>query len=165
MDAVNVEVGRPEAVKADFAEWARPHLAAMAALAARMASPDERDDVVQEALTAAWRKFELYDDARGTPRAWLLAIVADQARKFYRRRRPSSPWDGTGSRADIPADLDLERAVRGLPARQRLAVALHYFLDLPVAEVAVVMGCAEGTVKATLSHARACLRRELGEDA
>ena len=56
------------------------------------------------------------------------------------------------------------RATRSLAHRQQVAVALYYYLDLPVAETAVVMGCSEGTVKATLSAARGRLRELLGED-
>ena len=40
--------------------------------------------------------------------------------------------------------MDLRAALRRLPARQQEAVALHYLLDLPVAETATVMGCDEG---------------------
>jgi len=58
----------------------------------------------------------------------------------------------------------MERAVCRLPSRQRLAVELHYYLDLPIADVAQVMRCADGTVKSTLSDARARLRTLLGED-
>ena len=43
--------------------------------------------------------------------------------------------------------------VRALPRRQREAVTLHYLVDLPVAEVARLMGCREGTVKAHLTSA------------
>jgi RNA polymerase sigma-70 factor (ECF subfamily) len=57
--------------------------------------------------------------------------------------------------------LDVEFAVSKLPARQRLAVDCFYFVGLSVAETAVVMGCAEGTVKSTLSDARARLQRIL----
>lgn len=158
-------VSTPTTRRADeFTGWVSPHVSAMAHLAARLVPASERDDVVQEALAAAWRKWASYDAARGSPRPWLLAIVADQSRKFRRRRRDTLAVDGTGVHTARPADLDLERAVRRLPARQRLAVELHYFLDLPVVEVAATMRCAEGTVKATLSHARARLERELGEE-
>ncbi len=153
----------------DFAAWVGPHLPAMARLAARLTSFAERDDVVQDALTAAWRKLAQYDTTRGTPRNWLLAIVADQAGKTRHRRRRlddeviDQPHAGR-PHTDQPADVDLERAIRRLAGRQRLAVALHYFLDLPVPEVAQIMNCAEGTVKATLSQARARLRQDLGEE-
>ena len=149
---------------ATFEEWVRPHLAAMSYLAARLA-PGEGDDVVQDALTRAWRRWGTYDAGRGTPRTWLLAIVADQSRRTRLRRRP------TVELVDVPAregsrddDLALEAALRRLPRRQRLAVALHYFAGLPVAECAAVMRCAEGTVKSTLFDARRRLREELGDD-
>jgi RNA polymerase sigma-70 factor (ECF subfamily) len=152
------------AVGVDFTDWVRPHLPAMSRLAARLTTLDDRDDVLQDALTSAWRKFDRYDAERGGPQAWLLAIVADQARKTRRRRKPTDPLPDRQAPTDHAADIDIERAVGRLPRRQRLAVALHYFLDLPVAEVAAVMKCSDGTVKATLSHARARLRRELGEE-
>lgn len=149
---------------ATFEEWVRPHLAAMSYLAARLA-PGDGDDVVQDALTRAWRRWGTYDAGRGTPRTWLLAIVADQSRRTRLRRRPTVELvdvpEREGSRDE---DLALEAALRRLPRRQRLAVALHYFAGLPVAECAAVMRCAEGTVKSTLFDARRRLREELGDD-
>jgi RNA polymerase sigma-70 factor, ECF subfamily len=149
-----------------FASWVRPHLAVMARLAARLAPDADRDDVVQEALARAWTKRHHYDPARGTPAAWLLAIVADQAGKARRRLRtvataldqaprgePAEP--GAASRDDL---LDVERALRSLTRRQRLAIDCFYFAGLSITETAAVMDCAEGTVKSTLSDARARLR-------
>jgi RNA polymerase sigma-70 factor (ECF subfamily) len=57
--------------------------------------------------------------------------------------------------------LDLERALLMLAPRMRLAIDCFYFVGLSVAETAVVMGVAEGTVKSTLSDARARLRQAL----
>ena len=51
-----------------------------------------------------------------------------------------------------------------LSRRQRQAVDLHYFVGLDVTTTAEVMGCAPGTVKATLHQARGRLRELLGED-
>jgi RNA polymerase sigma factor (sigma-70 family) len=150
----------------DFTEWVTPHLPAMRRLALRMSGASDREDVIQESLAAAWRKWSSYDATRGTPPSWLLAIVADQARKLHRRRLPiptRSPLDDAAL-ADHPADIDLERAIATLAARQRLAVELYYFLGLPVAEVAATMNCSVGTVKATLSQARARLHDELGTE-
>jgi RNA polymerase sigma-70 factor (ECF subfamily) len=150
------EVGEP------FAEWVRPHLQPMANLASRLAGPADRDDIVQESLARAWRRFSTYQPERGSPRPWLLAIVADQARRARTRRRPglvlAVAHDITES------DVDLEHAISKLSPRQRLAVELFYFVDLPVAEVASVMGCSEGTVKSTLADARGSLRRLVGDD-
>ena len=158
MEATVESVGTP------FAEWAAPHVPAMALVAARLAGPAERDDVVQEALLDAWRRWETFDAARGTPRAWLLAITARRARRVWRTPRRTVPLAGVDVAVEAGgADLDLLRAVARLPRRQRLAVDLHYFAGLGVAECAAVMGCAEGTVKSTLSDARARLREELSD--
>src|SRR5829696_9686108 len=82
--------GIPPGDPAGFADWVRPHLPAMARLAARLAPGADRDDVVQEALVRAWTKRRLYDPGRGSASAWLLAITADRAGKARRhaaRRR------------------------------------------------------------------------------
>ena len=163
--SVSGRAGRPEPGVTDFAAWVEPHLAVMARVAARLAPGADADDVVQEALTRAWRKRDGYDPDRGTPAAWLCAIVADQARRSRRRRRPTvslvQPPHGTDP--DTDRHIDVERAVARLPHRQRTAVDLHYFAGLTVAETAAVMHCAEGTVKSTLSDARARLRPLLGD--
>lgn len=145
---------------ARFADWVRPHLRGMALLAARLAPYADRDDVVQEALARAWVKRHQYDPTRGAAGSWLLAITADQARKAVRRRRPTLVLaEQEEPKPDRPEErLDIERAVRRLTPKQRLAVDCYYFVGLTVAQTAAVMGCAEGTVKSTLADARARLR-------
>ena len=54
-------------------------------------------------------------------------------------------------------------AVRALPPRQRLTIVLAYYLDLPEAKVAQLMGCAPGTVKSQMAKAKASLAVALGE--
>ena len=144
---------------ADFGAWVEPHLAVMGRLAARLAPEAERDDIVQEALERAWRKRHQFDPNRGSPAAWLCAITKDQALKAGRRRRDSSPL-GESAERPISSDdrLDVEHALGRLTDRQRLAVDCLYFVGLTVAETSVVMGCAEGTVKSTLSDARSRLK-------
>jgi RNA polymerase sigma-70 factor (ECF subfamily) len=146
----------------DFAEWVRPHLPAMSRLAARLAPGCDRDDIVQEALVRAWRKRRLFDPDRGTASAWLLALTADRARRA-RTRQPVvlELTDVAGAPARDDAVLDLGRALDRLSPRQRLAVDCVYFAGLSVAETAAVMKCADGTVKSTLSDARARLRTAL----
>ena len=156
-----VEAGDRRDVDA-FAEWVSPQLAAMANLAARMVGLSDRDDVVQESLTRAWRRWETFDPNRGLPRTWLLAIVADRARRHNRRRlRPV--FSATPSQTDSGGDCDVLAAVQRLPRRQRMAVELHYLVDLPVSEVSELMGCSEGTIKSTLHDARHRLRQLLEE--
>jgi RNA polymerase sigma factor (sigma-70 family) len=155
--------GAAPADPAQFAAWIRPHLPAMARLAARLAPGADRDDVVQDALVRAWTKGHQYDPGRGAPSAWLLAITADRARRASRRPRPAAVPLGPEHAPPAPQPdgdraLDLARALDRLTGRQRLAVDCFYYAGLTVAETAAVMGCAEGTVKSTLSDARARLR-------
>ena len=148
----------------DFALWVSPHLAAMGNLASRLVGSASRDDVVQEALTRAWRKRHLYNAERGTPRTWLLAIVADRAGRARQRRRPHDALDESSAPTVHAVDgtaVDVERAVASLPPRMRLAVDCVYFVGLTIAETAVVMKVSEGTVKSTLADARAKLRSRL----
>jgi RNA polymerase sigma factor (sigma-70 family) len=151
-------------VEGDFAGWVSPHLPPMARVAARLSPAADRDDVVQEALARAWRRRSTFDPARGTPAAWLAAVVAGEARRARGRTKPGQELVDAPVE-DTHRDLDLERAVAQLSQRQREAVDLHYFTGLTVSETAAAMGCADGTVKSTLSDARVRLRILLGEDA
>ncbi len=154
-----------EPVGEDFRAWVEPHLPAMERLAARLVPDVDRDDVVQDALVRAWRRRGTFNGKHGTPAGWLLAIVADQARRRRTRARPHTMVVRETDRAvfDTPRDLDLERAIAMLSQRQRLAVDLHYFVGLDVTTCSEVMGCAAGTVKATLHQARQRLSQLLGE--
>lgn len=133
----------------------------MARLAARLVGDTDRDDLIQEALSRAWRRWETYDPERGSPQTWLLAIVADRARRLPRRLTGLPAWCERPELVMPEGDLDLERAIQRLPKRQRMAVELHYFVGLTTSETASVMSCAEGTVKSALHDARSNLRRTL----
>ncbi|HEU5005573.1 MAG TPA: RNA polymerase sigma factor [Jatrophihabitantaceae bacterium] len=156
----------------EFADWVRPALLPMTRLARRLAPDHDPQDVVQDALVRAWRKRHLFDPERGTATTWLLAITADRARDARRTRNrqlrvvddTTEPPDVSVSASDVAEDIDVDRAIRALPERQRLAVELHYFLGLTVVETGAVMECSDGTVKSTLFDARASLRKSLGDE-
>jgi RNA polymerase sigma-70 factor (ECF subfamily) len=146
----------------DFAHLVEPHLPKMLNLAKRLGGDATGEDIVQDALLNAWRKRGQFDPARGSLGSWLMAITADQARKSWRRRL-SFLLRLPAARAPAEPDdrIDIERSLRLLSARQRLAIDCFYFARLSVAETAAVMHCGEGTVKSTLSDARAKLRPAL----
>jgi RNA polymerase sigma factor (sigma-70 family) len=169
---VDRAVAAPTTGEPTFAQWVAPSLLAMTRLARRLAASGDADDIVQEALTHAWRKWHQYDPARGAAQSWLLAITADRARAANagraRRRRvvdDSRPPPDTAAPAHAQADqLAMSAAIATLTDRQQLAVNLHYFLGLPIDEAAAVLGCSPGTVKSTLFDARRKLRTLLGDD-
>jgi RNA polymerase sigma-70 factor (ECF subfamily) len=155
--------------RAGFESSVAPHWTVMAHFAARLVGAVDGDDVVQDALASAWRLRERFDPERGSVRTWLLTLVADQARKHYRRTARRLRVIATAGApptrdSQLERNVDLERAVQQLSPRQKLAVDLYYYLDLPVTEVAAVMGCADGTAKSTLADARTRLRAFLGDD-
>ena len=146
---------------AQFAEHVRPHMAALTRLAARIGPAGMQDDVVQEALIRAWRHRSRYSAARGPFVNWLLAIVANEARRASGRVTFPLRVDRGQLAADVDQRVDVEAAVRRLPARQRLAVDCFYFCGLSVEQTAAVMACSAGTVKSTLADARSTLRNLL----
>ena len=126
----------------------------------------EAEDATQEAVTKAWRK--LGQLRPGMPvRPWFLTIVANQCRnvrrtRWFRTLRMSEVLQRTGEPDDDR--LDLERAVANLPARDRQAIFMHFYLDLPVEEVAVVLGISASATRARIYRACHRLRPGLVEE-
>ena len=126
----------------------------------------EAEDATQEAVTKAWRK--LGQLRPGMPvRPWFLTIVANQCRNvrrthWFRTLRMSEVLQRTGEPDDDR--LDLERAVANLPARDRQAIFMHFYLDLPVEAVAVVLGISASATRARIYRACHRLRPGLVEE-
>jgi RNA polymerase sigma-70 factor, ECF subfamily len=124
------------------------------------------EDAVQEAAVRAWRKLGRLP-AGGQIRPWFLAFVANQCRNARRARWRSvlkldQVGGGVASEEErIVRGADLRRAVAALRYDQRVAIVLHYFLDLPLEEVALVTGVPTGTVKSRLHRATERLRARL----
>jgi RNA polymerase sigma-70 factor (ECF subfamily) len=126
---------------------------------------DSAGDAGQECLLRAFqgrRRFRPGGDAV----AWLLGIAMNVVRERRRKFRPGPSLSGLDPPArpaeDVPEHLaDLAGALERLPARQREAVVCRFLRSMSVAQTARAMGCAEGTVKATVFKAMANLRRQL----
>lgn len=147
-------------------------------------SPDEAEDLAQEAFLRVYRTRRKY-----TPKAkfatWLFTIANNLALNALRdrRRRPQVPLDGrdSGPLGPRPAEhlvagtdrpptdrmqeaelaAVVRRALDGLNDRQRMAVVLNKFEDMGYAEIAAVMGLTGKAVKSLLSRARGNLREAL----
>jgi RNA polymerase sigma-70 factor, ECF subfamily len=120
----------------------------------------DAEDATQEALTRAWRK--LHQLRPGMPvRPWFFAIVANQCRNVLR-----TPWFRLTSLAEVIGRLpsrepevehiDLERAIQQLPLADRGALFMHFYLDLPIEEVAAALGISPAAAKSRIY--RACHR-------
>ena len=124
------------------------------------------EDLAQEAFARAcrhWRRVSRLD----RPVAWVYVVACNEARRGWRRdqRAASTVVASAGIVEDaagtIATVLDVRAALSHLTERQRAAVVLRFVADLPLADIAEVLGCATGTVKATLHQALAHLRVEL----
>jgi RNA polymerase sigma-70 factor (ECF subfamily) len=121
---------------------------------------DDAEDAAQEALA---RAFQRWGRLRGQPwiAGWVLTTTVNILRR--RRARPTAGHDGSDPpESDLDASMDLWSAIRRLPRRQGQAVILYYLADLPLADVATVMGCREGTAKTHLDRARKHLAASIG---
>jgi RNA polymerase sigma-70 factor (sigma-E family) len=123
------------------------------------------EDLVQEAFVRLATRFpELRDP--GAFGAYLRTTVTNLARSHYRRVSTERTYlereAGTQvTTRDPESHPELWDAVLRLPPRQRAAIALRYYEDLPVGQVADVLGCPAGTVKSLASRGIAQLRRDL----
>lgn len=150
-----------------------------------MGSPDDAADGLQDGLIAAYRRAGSFrGDAAVT--TWLHRVVVnaclDRIRAAKVRRSDPLPDDleeygdrgslpatstatGTGSDDGDPAEAAVRgerqqrvlEALAGLPAGQRAALVLVDMEGYPVSEVALMLNCAEGTVKSRCSRGRARL--------
>ena len=120
------------------------------------------EDASQEAFARAlsrWRKLASHP----SPAAWVTTTALNVARRQLRRRPPASAPQPIDAANDDR--IAVVGAIRGLPPRQQEAVALHYLLDMTVADTAEAMGIDEGTVKTHLSRARDALAQALDDPA
>lgn len=163
-----------------FAELVRTYQGLVYAVALRTTGHrSDAEDLAAEALLRAYRSLgehlgEQVDTVwlRGlTPRPWLLTIVVNTRRNQVRdaARRPRTDGAALPERP-VPGPSVEERAEQAevtehlaallarLPETQRTAVVLRHVTDLPLAEVAEVLGCPVGTAKSHVSRGLARLR-------
>lgn len=148
-----------------FYESAYPRL--VAALHATAGSRDEAEEIAQEAflkLLPRWHKVRDYEDPESWVRtvAWRIAIsrwrrsrVAQAGLRLLARAAP----EATPEASRLPVEL-----FDGLGLAQRQVLVMHYFLDLPIAQIAAELGVKEGTVKSRLARARDAVRANLSRD-
>jgi RNA polymerase sigma-70 factor (sigma-E family) len=119
------------------------------------------EDLLQESLAKAWFAWPGVDEPEAYVRRVLVTTYTSWWRRRWRRELPSADLPDTAAH-DRHADPreELWQAVGRLPARQRAVIVLRFYEDLPVAEVARVLGCQEGTVKSQTAKALAKLRVE-----
>jgi RNA polymerase sigma-70 factor (ECF subfamily) len=138
------------------------------ALSAWCGSTDAAADALDEGFVRALERWGRVR-AMASPEGWLWRTSTNHVRKVAKRRARelevlrAANADLRDAQTLATTDVDLQRALLSLGARQRTAVVLHYLADMSTNDVAVAMGIAPGTVHATLHQARERLSALLAE--
>jgi RNA polymerase sigma-70 factor (ECF subfamily) len=156
-----------------FAQLARAAVARLDA-AARLIlrDPELAHDAVQEGLLRGWRDLRgLRDPDRFD--AWLRQLVVHACIDILRRRRHRAieveltPIDDVAVRDIASAIVDrdaLDQALQRLDPENRAIVVMHYFLGMPLPEVARTLGIPLGTAKSRLHRSIQAMRLTIGPD-
>ena len=149
----------------DFDEFVRSASGRLLRLAVLLTRERGRaEDLVQTCLVRTAGRWSV---ARDNPSAYARRVLVNLARNRWRdaSRRPAEVSGLSGiDPAEDPADDvivqrdAMSRLLAELPTGQRTVLALRYFEDLPVAEVAAILGCSQGNVKSQTNRALTTLR-------
>jgi RNA polymerase sigma-70 factor, ECF subfamily len=134
----------------------------------------DAEDAAQETFVIAYRAIGSYR-GEGSLAAWLARIAARNALRRSAQRREAAWLDPLAPGGlDVPSPSDplaealtaerrdgIRSTVRGLPEPYREVVALRFFADLPLADIASVTGRPLGTIKTHLRRGLARMRADL----
>lgn len=146
----------------------REHPRIVGVLAFSLGDPWVAEELAQETIIRVCQNWPKVRDM-AAPQAWVHRVALNLANSWLRRRvaerrataklqaRPALPSDADGTDT-----IAVRAAIASLPERQRTALVLRYYADLPAADVARVMGCQESTVRALTYQAIRGLRDHAG---
>jgi RNA polymerase sigma-70 factor (ECF subfamily) len=158
-----------------FEQLFRAHEKRIYSLALHMVGdPSIAEDLTQDTFVRAWENLGRlrHEQAFG---GWLRRIALNLIWDHIRTRKPEDELDDEAAER-LPeggrtAHEELERqrmarkvqaAVMSLPEHQRVVLAMFYWEDLPVNDIAATLSIARGTVISRLARGRDTLRRKLG---
>jgi RNA polymerase sigma-70 factor (ECF subfamily) len=119
------------------------------------------DELAQEAFTRLYVRWWIVDE----PRPYVFRIASNLARRHLREaaRHGGAETDAGNRAPDGFEASEVMDAVSRLPKRMREVVLMHYYLDIPLVEVAAALRRPIGSVKRQLHEARKVLGQALGD--
>ena len=129
-----------------------------------LGSTADAEDICQTVLLRLMTKAPSFS-SQDHERAWVIRATLNACKDLLRSsaRRTTVPLEAAGEpEAPVEPDGTVADAVARLPRDQRMAIHLHYFEGLPIAQVARITKASETAVAKRLSRARQTLRTALG---
>lgn len=124
------------------------------------------DDALQETFLRIYRKLRWLDEPEAF-RAWAYRIASREAFRLLKRERrwadrSSDPeaLDSVAVPEEPPAPAGLRELMARVSPASRAVLVLHYLEEMPLADVAAVLGVPVGTAKSRLAYGLATLRRD-----
>jgi len=158
-------------VELGFADFVRMHTAALLRTAYLLTGDaGAAEELVQDTLVRLYPKWDRVQAAE-LPLAYVRRSVTNAF--VNEKRRPSSReirlevvperTDVRDATASIADRDELWPLLQALPERQRAALVLRYFHDLPDDQIAAALECRAGTVRSLISRGLATMRQTAGE--
>jgi RNA polymerase sigma factor (sigma-70 family) len=115
------------------------------------------EDLVSDTFERLARLAARPDD----PPRYLRTSVVNACHSYHRRQRTERAYRSALLRDSQDKPRELTDVLARLSERQRTAVVLRYYLDLPESEIASILRCRPGTVRSIVARALAKLKKEL----
>jgi RNA polymerase sigma factor (sigma-70 family) len=168
-----VAAARDRAAFQSLFEYFAPRIKAY--LARSGTSPQQADDLAQEAMLSVWRKAHLFDPAKASAATWIFTIARNLRIDLIRRERhpgfdPADPSLVPGV-SDSP-DMDFQtrqsgqrirQALASLPSDQARIILMSFYSDKTHSEIASELDIPLGTVKSRIRLAMVRLKSLLGD--
>jgi len=150
-----------------FDRWyLQSHPVLLSSLSVVAGDPDEAREATDEAFARALERWPRVK-AMESPGGWVFRTALNVMKRRARRQNLERRLLGrVAPEIESPMGWSVEvlDAVRALPERERIAIALRYIADLSTIQIAKTMGIAPGTVGSTLSAGRRRMAIALGDD-
>ncbi len=151
------------------------HLPMLLSVARRMLRDDaEAEDVAQDALLRLWRNAASLELGPGGFRPWLRRVASNLCIDRVRAGRHLMVVDEVPEQAEPPRQMvsieerelseRVDRALKALPDRQRLALTLFHYEGLSQIEVGQTLGVSDEAVESLLARARRALKAALKDE-
>ncbi|MGW1894455.1 SigE family RNA polymerase sigma factor [Streptomyces sp. NPDC002004] len=155
----------------EFDEFVAARWSALVHLARLLVGGDRHraEDLLQESLVKLWFVWPRVADDAPEPyvRKVMVRAAARSGKRLWWGERPVEQLPEAAVAGDVSADVAersrLEAALAQLSSKQRVAVVLRYYQDLPEGQVAEALGCPVGTARSHAARGVARLRKLLAD--